>query len=44
VVNNVQSGSIIVFHDNIKSADKMLLIVPKIIDKLREMSYSFGRL
>jgi len=44
VVRNVQSGSIIVFHDNKKSAKKMLKVVPKVIDTLEESNYTFEKL
>jgi len=44
VLKNTKDGSIIVLHDNIKSGDKMISILPKIIDELRRKSFLFERL
>ena len=40
-LNSVESGSIIVLHDNDKCGTKMLQALPIIIDKLQEKKYSF---
>ena len=40
-LNSVESGSIIVLHDNDKCGNKMLQALPVIIDKLQEKKYSF---
>ena len=42
VLKNTQSGSIIVMHDNEKSADLMLAALPQIIDGLLAKGFSFG--
>ena len=41
ILNSVESGSIIVLHDNDKCGNKMLQALPVIIDKLQEKKYSF---
>lgn len=43
-LKNTKEGSIIVMHDNIKSGDKMIAILPEIIDGLRNKSFHFERL
>jgi peptidoglycan/xylan/chitin deacetylase (PgdA/CDA1 family) len=40
-LNSVETGSIIVLHDNNKCGNKMLQALPVIIDKLKEKKYSF---
>ena len=46
VVHNVQRyarpGSIITFHDSLKSIDKLRTALPASIEWLREEGYSFG--
>jgi len=42
VLKNTQSGSIIVMHDNEKSADLMLAALPQVIDGLLVKGFSFG--
>jgi len=44
VLKNVKPGSIIVFHDNDKSSEKMLSILPELIDELKMKSFVFDRL
>ena len=41
VVGNVQNGDIIVFHDNLKSYDKLKSVLEKSIVILKEKEYSF---
>lgn len=41
-INNVESGSIIVLHDNIKCGEKMLLALPSIINGLVEKGFKFS--
>lgn len=41
VINNVQSGSIIVFHDSIKAAENMKFALPKAIEFLLEKGFVF---
>ena len=42
VVNNTESGSIIVLHDNNKFGEKMLTTLPEIIKKLKEKEFLFS--
>jgi len=44
VLDNVTSGSIIVFHDSIKVKEKVLYILPKILKELKERGYKFRNL
>ena len=41
-LNTVESGSIIVLHDNAICGNKMLQALPFIIDKLKEKKYTFS--
>ena len=41
VVNNASDGSIIVFHDSLKSADTMLKALPVILKHFADLNYSF---
>jgi hypothetical protein len=46
IVNNVKRyarpGSIITFHDSLKSIDKLHTALPASIEWLRQQGYSFG--
>jgi peptidoglycan/xylan/chitin deacetylase (PgdA/CDA1 family) len=44
VMNHVRPGSIIVFHDSLKAADRMKIALPEVIDRLKRMKYRFERL
>ena len=39
VTNNIRSGSIIVFHDNIKAKKSVLYALPKLLEWLQHQSY-----
>jgi len=41
VMNNLEAGSIIVFHDSKKSIDKLKAFLPRLMDQLVEEGYSF---
>ena len=41
VVNNVDDGSVIVFHDSLKALDRVLPALPKVIDTLLAQGYYF---
>lgn len=41
VVNNVDDGSVIVFHDSLKALDRVLPALPKVIDTLLQQGYHF---
>jgi peptidoglycan/xylan/chitin deacetylase (PgdA/CDA1 family) len=43
-VSLTRNGSIIVFHDNLKTADKLLYILPKYIQHFKDLGYSFSTL
>ena len=40
-INNSVPGSIIVFHDSYKAADKVLYALPKVLDHFKSKGYSF---
>ena len=42
VYSNVEAGSIIVFHDSIKSVDKLKLFLPDLLQQLIEDGYKFN--
>lgn len=44
VVNNIASGSIIVFHDNLKSKDKVLKVLPEVLKILTREGYKFEKI
>lgn len=44
VLNNVKEGSIIVFHDSIKAAPRMLPALARVLESLQEQGYSFSPL
>jgi len=39
VIKNIQPGSIVVFHDSEKAAEKMLYALPKVLDFIREKGW-----
>ena len=41
VVNNVQNGSIIVFHDNLKAEKNLKYSLPKCLAQLQRLNYTF---
>lgn len=41
VVNNVNDGSVIVFHDSLKAMERLLPTLPKVIDTLLQQGYHF---
>ena len=44
VIENATNGSIIVFHDSVKAAPRMLEVLPKILKRFTESGYSFLKL
>jgi len=42
VNNNTSPGEIVVFHDNLKSQEKVRFVLPRYLDKMRADGYSFG--
>ncbi|RZK49141.1 MAG: polysaccharide deacetylase family protein [Pedobacter sp.] len=44
VLNNVQNGSIIVFHDSLKAWDRLSVALPLCIAALKAQNYQFGLL
>jgi len=40
VLNNITSGSIVVFHDSLKSEEKLRYVLPKVMDYLENKKYS----
>ena len=41
VIKNTENGSIVVFHDSIKSAEKMLFALPLVLKHFSELNYKF---
>ena len=41
VVNNVQPGSIVVFHDSIKAQSKLEYVLPKTLEHFSNLGYTF---
>lgn len=41
VLNNTREGSIVVFHDSVKAADKVLYALPRILDNFTERGFMF---
>ncbi len=44
VVKNIEQGSIIVFHDSLKAKDKVLYVLPRVLEKLVNSGYGFGKI
>lgn len=44
VVNHAVPGSIIVFHDNIKSYDKLQYVLPRVLEYFSQKNYTFSAL
>ena len=44
VIKNVQNGSIIVFHDNLKAFERLEYTLPRVLSYLKNNSYQFGLL
>jgi len=43
-INNTKSGSIIVFHDNLKSKEKVLYVLPHYLEHFSKLGYTFEAL
>ena len=41
VVNNVENGSIIVFHDSKKAAPRLKVALPKVLEELTARGFKF---
>ena len=44
VINNCSNGSIIVFHDSLKAADKVLNTLPRVLDHFKQKGFVFKRI
>jgi len=44
VLNNARKGSIIVFHDSLKSKDKLKFVLPAVLKHYTNLGYRFDRL
>lgn len=42
VLNYTKGGSIVVFHDSIKAADRMFYALPRFLETFREQGYTFS--
>lgn len=44
VIDNADSGSIVVFHDSLKASDKLMSVLPKVLAHFQEKGFTFGKL
>lgn len=44
VINNTQNGSIVVFHDSLKTKEKLAYVLPRVLDHFSQLGYRFERL
>ena len=44
VIKNVQSGSIIVFHDSVKAFPRLKYVLPRVLEHLKENGFNFKTL
>lgn len=44
VVNNANPGSIVVFHDSLKTEGKLSYVLPKVLEHFAALGYQFGHL
>ena len=44
VLNNTRNGSIIVFHDSVKAAEKMKYALPKVLQIFSDKGFSFSKI
>jgi peptidoglycan/xylan/chitin deacetylase (PgdA/CDA1 family) len=43
-IKHTQPGAIVVFHDSLKAADRLLWVLPRYIEYCKKEGYSFGLL
>ena len=44
VINNASEGSIVVFHDNLKTENKLNYVLPKVLQHFSDLGYTFDKL
>ena len=44
VLENTKSGSIVLFHDSIKSETRILYTLPRVLEHFSELGYTFEKL
>jgi len=44
VINNTEAGSIVVFHDSVKAAEKMLQVLPQVLKHYGDLGFKFEAL
>lgn len=44
VINNAQNGSIVVFHDSLKTEEKLAYVLPRVLEHFTKLGYRFERL
>jgi peptidoglycan/xylan/chitin deacetylase (PgdA/CDA1 family) len=44
VLDNIQPGSIVLFHDSLKAEARMRFALPKVLEKLKEEGWRFEKL
>jgi hypothetical protein len=43
-LNHAEAGSVVVFHDSLKAADRMLYALPRVLEHFSEKGFSFRSL
>ncbi len=44
IVSNLQNGSIVLLHDSLKAEKKVLAILPKVLETIKQKGFEFGRI
>jgi hypothetical protein len=42
--NSIKGGDILVFHDNLKSQERVKILLPKVVDLLSKKGFDFDRI
>ena len=44
VLKNIQAGSIVVFHDSLKSEEKLRYVLPKVLEFIKNQKWKCARI
>lgn len=44
VIRNIQNGSIVVFHDSVKAAEKLKFVLPQVLEYYTDKGFAFNRI
>ena len=44
VLKNIRNGSIVVFHDSVKAAEKIKYALPRVLKALSDKGFSFSKI